>query len=445
MKTIRIGCGAGYAGDRIEPAIELAQKGEIQYLIFECLAERTIAIGQKQKQANPNAGFNELLEARMRAVLPLCAKNKIKIISNMGAANPQAAGKSIQSIAQSLGLSGLKIAVIEGDDVYQSVINQDLKLDDIGQKISESNKNIVSANAYLGCEALVEALNSGADIVITGRVADPSLFLSPMVYEFGWSLSDWDKLGKGTVIGHLLECAGQITGGYYADPGYKDVQGLARLGFPIAEVNENGEAIITKVAEAGGCVNIDTCKEQMLYEIHNPQFYITPDVVADFSNVTFKQEAKDRVSVTGATGRQKTETLKVSVGYLDGFIGEGEMSYAGPGATERGQLALDIVKERLSIIHANADELRFDLIGINSLHGNKLSQTSKPYEVRVRVAGRFKNKADAISIGNEVEALYTNGPAAGGGAFKSVKEIVAMDSTLIERKLVKPIISYLEV
>ena len=266
-----------------------------------------------------------------------------------------------------------------------------------------------------------------------------------MVYEFGWSLSDWDKLGKGTLIGHLLECAGQITGGYYADPGYKDVQGLARLGFPIAEVSENGEAIITKVADAGGCVNIDTCKEQMLYEIHNPQSYITPDVVADFSNVTFKQEAKDRVAVSGATGKQRTETLKVSVGYLDGFIGEGEMSYAGPGATERGQLALDIVKERLSIIKANANELHFDLIGVNALHGSKLSQSSKPYEVRARVAGRFNNKADATLIGNEVEALYTNGPAAGGGAYKSVKEIVAMDSTLIERKLVKPIISYLEV
>ncbi|MWN05012.1 acyclic terpene utilization AtuA family protein [Gilliamella sp. Pas-s95] len=445
MKKIRIGCGAGYAGDRIEPAVELAQKGQIQYLVFECLAERTIAIGQKQKQTNPNAGFNELLEARMRAVLPLCVQNKIKIITNMGSANPQAAGKAIQSIAQSLGLAGLKIAIVEGDDVYQSVVEQDLKLDDINKKVSESDKKIVSANAYLGCEALVDALKAGADIVITGRVADPSLFLSPMIYEFGWSLTDWDKLGKGTLIGHLLECAGQITGGYYADPGYKDVQGLARLGFPIAEISENGEAFITKVPESGGCVNVDTCKEQMLYEIHNPEYYITPDVVADFSKVTFKEIAKDQVAVTGATGREQTKTLKVSVGYLDGFIGEGEMSYAGPGAVDRGQLALDIVKERLSIIGVNADELRFDLIGVNSLHGSKLSQASKPYEVRVRVAGRFKSKSDASLIGNEVEALYTNGPAAGGGAYKSVKEIVAMDSTLIERTLVKPVISYLEV
>ncbi|SCC13690.1 Protein of unknown function [Gilliamella bombicola] len=445
MKKIRIGCGAGYAGDRIEPAVELAQKGQIQYLVFECLAERTIAIGQKQKQTNPNAGFNELLEARMRAVLPLCVQNKIKIITNMGSANPQAAGKAIQSIAQSLGLAGLKIAIVEGDDVYQSVVEQDLKLDDINKKVSESDKKIVSANAYLGCEALVDALKAGADIVITGRVADPSLFLSPMIYEFGWSLTDWDKLGKGTLIGHLLECAGQITGGYYADPGYKDVQGLARLGFPIAEINENGEAFITKVPESGGCVNVDTCKEQMLYEIHNPEYYITPDVVADFSKVTFKEIAKDQVAVTGATGREQTKTLKVSVGYLDGFIGEGEMSYAGPGAVDRGQLALDIVKERLSIIGVNADELRFDLIGVNSLHGSKLSQASKPYEVRVRVAGRFKSKSDANLIGNEVEALYTNGPAAGGGAYKSVKEIIAMDSTLIERTLVKPVISYLEV
>lgn len=445
MKKIRIGCGAGYGGDRIEPAVELAQKGEISYLIFECLAERTIAIGQRQKKQNPQTGFNELLAARMKAVLPICAEKNIKIVTNMGSANPKSAAELTRNIAQELGLSNLKIAIVEGDDVYDSVIQQDLTLDEAASSVSASGKNIISANAYLGAEALVEALQNGADIVIAGRVSDPSLFLSTMMYEFGWQANDWDKLGKGTAIGHLLECAGQITGGYFADPGYRDVENLARLGFPIAEITEDGNAVITKVAGSGGCVTVDTCKQQLLYEIHKPDSYITPDVVADFTGITFTQLDKDRVAVAAATGYPRTSTLKVSVGYTDGFIGEGEMSYAGPGAVERGQLALDIVKERLTICQIYPQEIRFDLIGINSLHGEKLSKDSKPYEVRARVAARFATREQAASIGNEVETLYTNGPAGGGGAFKSVKEIVAMDSTLIARDLVKTTVTYLEV
>ncbi|XKM14417.1 acyclic terpene utilization AtuA family protein [Orbaceae bacterium ac157xtp] len=445
MKKIRIGTGAGYGGDRIEPAIELAKKGDIDYLVFECLAERTIAIGQRQKKQNPNVGYNELTAARMKAVLPICAEKGIKIITNMGSANPKAAAELTRNIAQELGLKNLKIAVVEGDDVYETVVKQDCKLDEAGKPISQSGKNIISANAYMGADKLVEALKNGADIVITGRVADPSLFLSAMMYEFDWKNDDWDKLGKGTAIGHLLECAGQITGGYFADPGFRDVPNLARLGFPIAEVTEDGNAVITKVADAGGLVTVDTCKEQLLYEIHNPKAYITPDVVADFSGITFTQEGKDRVAVNGATGQTHTNTLKVSVGYADGFIGEGEMSYAGPGAVERGQLALDIVKERLTICNIHPQEVRFDLIGVNSLHGDKLSKDSKPYEVRARVAGRFATKEEAAFIGNEVETLYTNGPAGGGGAYKSVKEIVAMDSTLLDRNLVKAQVTYLEV
>lgn len=445
MKKIRIGCGAGYAGDRIEPAVELAKEGNIQYLIFECLAERTIAIGQRQKKQNPKTGFNELLAARMNAVLPICAEKKIKIITNMGSANPRSAAELTQEIAKNLGLHNLKIAIVEGDDVYDLVVKQDATLDEQGKTISASGKNIISANAYLGAEPLVEALQNGADIIIAGRVSDPSLFLSTMMYEFNWQSDDWDKLGKGTAIGHLLECGGQVTGGYFADPGYRDVPNLARLGFPIAEINEDGNAVITKVASAGGNVTVDTCKQQLMYEIHKPDTYITPDVVADFTGITFTQIAKDQVAVAGATGKPRTATLKVSVGYQDGFIGEGEISYAGPGAVERAQLALDIVAERLTLCQVNPEEIRFDLIGVNSLHGKKLSQESKPYEVRARVAARFTKKEEASMIGNEVETLYTNGPAGGGGAYKSVKEIVAMDSTLLDRHLVKTLVSYLEV
>lgn len=445
MKTIRIGSGAGYAGDRIEPALELAQKGDIQYLVFECLAERTIAIGQKQKQQNPEKGYNELLADRMYAVLPTCLEKGIKIITNMGSANPTAAGKRVLEIAKELGAKQLKIAVVTGDDAHDALIKNDARLDEIGKPISSCGKDIISANAYMGADAMVQALRDGADIIIAGRVSDPSLFLAPMMYEFNWAADDWEHLGKGTCLGHLLECAGQITGGYYADPGFKDIPHLERLGFPIAEIDENGDATITKVAGSGGRVCVDTCKEQLLYEIHRPDSYITPDVVADFTGVTFTQIGEDRVRVQGATGRAKTDTLKVSVGYQDGFIGEGEISYAGPGAVARGRLALEIVKGRFEVCGFDASEVRFDLIGVDALHGAERSARSEPYEVRARVAARCTTRAQAVKVGNEVETLYTNGPAGGGGVLKSVKEILAMDSTLLARALVTPAVNYLEI
>ncbi|MDX5627926.1 MULTISPECIES: acyclic terpene utilization AtuA family protein [unclassified Brenneria] len=445
MKTIRIGSGAGYAGDRIEPAVELAQKGDIHYLVFECLAERTIAIGQKQKQQDPEKGYNELLADRMHAVLPICLEKGIKIITNMGSANPVAAGQRVLEIAKTLGAKRLKIAVVTGDDAHATLITLDARLDEIGKPISACGKDIISANAYLGADALVEALRQGADIIIAGRVSDPSLFLSAMMYEFNWAADDWERLGKGTCIGHLLECAGQITGGYYADPGFKDIPHLARLGFPLAEVTEDGNAVITKVDGSGGRVCVDTCKEQLLYEIHRPDRYITPDVIADFSRVTFTQEGENRVRVAGANGSAKTDTLKVSVGYQDGFIGEGEISYAGPGAVARGRLALEIVKQRFALCQLTPQEVRYDLIGVDSLHGPQRSQQSQPYEVRVRVAARCSARSQAVKIGNEVETLYTNGPAGGGGVNKAVKEILAMDSTLLPRDSVTPAVAYLEI
>lgn len=442
MKKIRIGSGAGYSGDRIEPALELAEKGNIQYLCFECLAERTIAIAQQAKMKDPNAGYDALLVARMEAVLSVCKQKGIKIITNMGAANPMAGAQKIKEIAQKLGIQGLKIAAVTGDDVLETIKSMDLTIEETGEKLSTIKDKLVSANAYLGAEPIVEALKNGADVVITGRVSDPALFVAPIIYEFGWSMADWAQLGKVTVLGHLLECAGQITGGYFADPGYKDVVGLGRLGFPIAEVQEDGSFFITKVAEAGGSVTLATCKEQLIYEIHNPAAYITPDVVADFTGVEFTQVEKDKVAVTGGTGREKTGFLKVSIGYVDSYIGEGQISYAGPGAVNRGQLALDIVAERLKLMGVGYQEIRFDLIGVNSLHGAKLSAGCEPYEVRARVTGRTQNMKEAVRIGNEVETLYTNGPAGGAGAWKVAREVVAMVSALVPRSLVQYKVHY---
>ena len=304
MRTIRIGSGAGYSGDRIEPAVELAEKGDIQYLVFECLGERTVALAQQARMKNPEGGYDPLLEERMRAVLPLCAAKGIKIVTNMGAANPEAAARRTAEIAKSLGLSSLKIAAIVGDDVLDACKDGDLPIMEFDGTIKQLGNRLLSANAYLGAEPMAEALTSGADIVITGRASDPALFLAPMIHAFGWAMDDWNLLGQGTVAGHLLECAGQITGGYFADPGYKDVPDLARLGFPIGEVGEDGSLVITKVAGSGGAVTARTCKEQLLYEVHDPRQYFQPDVVADFSEVTVEEIGPDRVRVSGGRGHQ---------------------------------------------------------------------------------------------------------------------------------------------
>ncbi|MDF3081311.1 acyclic terpene utilization AtuA family protein [Burkholderia sola] len=444
-RRVRIGAGAGYSGDRIEPAVELAEHGQLDYLVFECLAERTIAIAQQARRKDPTLGYDPLLDARMHAVLPIAAAKRVRIVSNMGAANPRAAARRTAQIAQSLGIAGLKVAAVEGDDVLDVVLRGAFRFEESGDDVAAYRDRIVSANAYLGAAPIVDALAAGADVVLTGRVADPSLFAAPLIHAFGWRMDDWDRLGQATVVGHLLECAGQVTGGYFADPGYKDVPNLARLGFPIGEVAADGTVVITKVPHAGGRVSAATCKEQLLYEIHDPARYLQPDVVADFTRVAVAEEAADRVRVTGGRGTARPDTLKVSVAYVDGWIGEGQISYGGPGALARARLALDIVRERLALTGVAASELRFDLIGVDALYGDATPAVrGEPAEVRVRVAGRAANAAEAARIGNEVETLYTNGPAGGGGAFKSTREVIAVQSVLLPRAAVTPSFSFVE-
>ena len=441
MKTIlRIGAGAGYAGDRIAPALELAEKGQLDYLVFECLAERTIALAQLERSQNPAAGFDGMLEARMRAVLPACIRQGTRILSNMGAANPLQAGHAVLAVARELGLPQVKVAVLLGDDVLATLTQTGMALPvlESTQTLTDLQAQLISANAYLGAEALLPALQTDAQVIITGRVADPALFLAPLVHHFGWAADDWSRLGKGVLVGHLLECAGQITGGYFADPGHKDVPDLARLGFPLAEVSASGDAVITKVPGSGGCVTVATCTEQLLYEIENPARYLQPDVVADFSQVILTQLGSDRVQVSGGQGHPRTETLKVTVGYRDGFIGEGQMSYAGPGSQARGQLALDVVRERLALAGYAEFESRYELIGVNAIFGSSASHTAReePTEVRARVALRVPTLQQAQHVTQEVEALYTNGPAGGGGASRSVREVIAAAAVLMPRESV---------
>lgn len=467
MKTVRIGCGAGFSGDRIDPAVELATEGDLDYLVFECLAERTIALAQQAKARDPREGYDPLLVRRMEAVLPACVARGVTVITNMGAANPRAAADTLIRVARTLGLGGrgLSIGTVTGDDVLDLVRRGDFTIAETGQPVATLADRLVSANAYIGAEPIVEALERGADIVITGRSADPSLFVAPLAHALGWSLDDWPALGRGTLAGHLLECAGQVTGGYFADPGRKEVEDLSRLGFPIAEVGAQGPIIITKVPGSGGRVTPATCKEQLLYEIHDPAAYVTPDTVADFSQVHVIELEPDRVAVVGATGRPRPDLLKVSLGYRDGYIGEGQISYAGTGALARARLAAEIVTARLERAGAAPETMRCDLIGVDALHGARLSgarlsgarpsaerlsadrassagdrgdlgDRGEAYEVRLRIAGHASSIDEARRIGHEVEALYTNGPAGGGGAATSAREVLSVVSTFVPRALV---------
>ncbi len=430
-KTIRIGSGSGFQGDRIEPAVLLAAQGNLDYLALECLAERTIALANLRRLKDPAAGYDELLEERLEPLLPLIVRNGTRIITNMGAANPRGAARAAVALARRLGIS-IKVAVVEGDDVLGQ-LEPGLNIMETGKPLSSAG-DLVSANAYLGAEAILPALETRAELIITGRVADPSLFVAPLAYEFGWSLDDWQRLGRATVVGHLLECAGQVTGGYFADPGLKDVPEIAHLGFPFADVAEDGTAIISKVAGTGGLIDARTVKEQLFYEVLDPTAYTTPDVVADFTQVKVEELGGDRVRISHGTGRARTPTFKTSVGYRAGWMGEGEISYAGPNALARARLAGEIVRTR---IVDDIPNLRVDIIGVDAVHRTSFGHTAEPYEARVRVAGTASTRRLAERIGREVEALGTNGPAGGGGFWRSAVEKVGIVSVLLDRARVQ--------
>src|SRR5678815_3619152 len=361
---IRIGCGAGFSGDRIEPAVVLAEKAQLDYLVLECLAERTIALAQKRKLVDPSQGYDPLLERRITTLLPHLIRNNTKLITNMGAANPLEGAKKIIEIAREQSLN-IKVAAVTGDDVLGIIQQRAPSIKDLEYGKPLNEYNIISANAYLGTDIIVEAVKTNADIIITGRVADPSLFLAPMIHEFEWNKNDYDVFGKGTVTGHLLECAGQVTGGYFADGVHKKVEGLDHLGHPFADVYADGSSFISKPEGTGGVVNLQTVKEQLLYEVMNPNEYVTPDVIADFTSVYLEQTGKDTVHVSGGGGKKRPATYKTSIGYKAFYLGEGEISYAGAAAHERAQLAADILQKRLAHF---ASELRIDFIGVQSMH-----------------------------------------------------------------------------
>lgn len=438
--TVRIGCGAGYANDRIDPARDLAERGALDFLFFEGLAERTLAQHQLARAADPAAGFNPGLIRRLRAVLPGCRAQGTRIVTNMGAANPRGAGLAAVALARALGHTGMRIAVIEGDDVT-GLIASDTALMEGGTR-ADISSTLIAANAYLGADPIADALDMGADIVITGRVADPSLVLGPLIHAFGWDRADWPRLGAGTMVGHLLECGFHVTGGYFADPGRKDVPGLAWLGYPFADVRADGSAVIGKLDGTGGFVSRETVLEQLLYEVGDPSAYLTPDVTADFSAAQIAESGPDAVTVWGGAGRPRPDRLKASLGFGGGLLAEAEISYAGRGATARARLAGQVVTERMTVLHGCRDPLRVDLIGVASLHATAHGGPDSD-DVRLRVALRTTDLQMAETLVNEAETLWIAGPAGGGGARGRITPTVMSRSALIDRALVKPTIEVL--
>ncbi len=436
---LRIGCAAGFSGDRTDAALPVVEAlvaaGGPAVLIFETLAERTLALAQLARRTDPDAGYEPLLDDLIRPVLALCLEHGIRIVSNFGAANPPGAARRIHALARELGLPAPRIAVVEGDDV-SGAAHQEALRDALGD--SGDGLRTVSANAYLGAEPIADALLAGAQIVVCGRVADPSLSVGPALAHFGWARDDWDRIARVTMAGHLLECGSQVSGGYYADPGFKDVPGLARVGYPIAEIDADGHCTITKPPGSGGRVDAHTVKEQLLYEVHDPAAYLTPDVVADISAARVFEVGPDRVRLEGVRGHARPQGLKVNVCHETGWFAEGEISYAGARAEARARLAAEVLRERL----AGLGTLRVDLIGVASIFGDDAGRwqaTLAPgdaRDVRLRVALNHEQRSAAERLSREVTALYCCGPAGGGGVRTSLRARLGTVSCLLPRELV---------
>lgn len=436
MENLLIGCAAGGSGDRLDAAAPvvatLIASGKPSVLIFENLAERTLALAQLARRANPAKGYEPLLEGELRPILADCLRHGIAIVSNFGAANPRAAAAHVRRLAAELGLAPPKIAVVEGDDLSGE---QGAALLRPLLRARLAVRPIVSANVYQGAFEIAQALQAGAQIVITGRVVDSALALGPAIAHFGWGREDWDQLAGGTMAGHLLECGAQVTGGYFADPGLKDVPDLAHVGYPIVEIFPDGSCIVGKAANTGGLVDARTVKEQLLYEIGDPHEYLTPDVCVDLGETSVTEIARDRVQLQGVRGRPRPATLKALVFYEGGWLGEAEISYAGPNAEARARLAMEVVRQRMG----DGMPLRFDLIGVLSIlgdgAGHSLGQRAPgaAQDVRLRVAGRHQDEAEIDRLLREVYSLWLCGPAGGGGVRTAKRQRLDNVSCLLPR------------
>lgn len=451
-ERVHVGCGAGFSGDRTDaagPVVEaLAASGRPSYLIFETLAERTLALAQLDRRRDPAAGFTPYLADFLRPVLGRCVESRIRIVANFGAANPMAAGRRVLAVADELGLSGLKVAVVEGDDLLATFGAAAVRNWPNDEREDLAGRDIIAANAYLGARPIAAALAKGVDVVVTGRCTDSALVLGPLAHEFGWSPPDWDRLAAGTLAGHLIECCAQVSGGYFADPGWKDVPDLDRVGFPIVEVASDGTMVVTKPAGTGGTVSEATVTEQMLYELHDPKAYLTPDVTMDITGVHLETEAPDRIRVQGVRGAPPPPTYKVTVSLDGGFLAEGEISYAGPNALARAELAADVLLKRIKRLGIN-QPVRCDVIGAVSVFDSdggvrrRTAATPADGDYRVRLSGASDDRTTAERIAREVLSLYPTGPAGGAGVRTGVTGRVRTVSAYVPAESIQPRVSVL--
>ncbi len=446
MSLFRIGNGAGFSGDRLDAPIPvlraLIAAGGPAAMFFETLAERTIALAQLERRRDAEAGYEPMLERLLAPILRDAAAHRIPLLGNWGAANPPAAARAVARLAMAQGLPGLRIGLVEGDDVTALVAAGNLAPHEADVGLEMGQWNLVAANAYLGAEPLAEALARGADVVVAGRTSDPALAIAPLMHHFGWAADDWAALAVGATAGHLLECGSQVTGGVFWDPGFKDIPDPANIGFPIAEVTAEGGLVITKPAGTGGLVDLRTVKEQLLYELHDPAAYLTPDVVLDITGVTLAQQGPDRVAVAGMRGHPRPATLKATACFEGSWLGEGEVSLAGPNALARARATADVLLERLRIRGLGVLRARVDLIGLGAVHDSDQGALwrghagAEPEEIRVRLAVEATSRDDADQASREVLALLCCGAAGTGGARLRVSPRILTRSHLVPREAV---------
>ena len=451
--TVYIGCGAGFAGDRYDAAVPIVATlatfpGE-RFLTYEVLAERTLALAQKLRRENPQLGYSPFLDAYLPLVLRDCHCHGIRIVTNMGAANPIGAAKRVHALAGELGIKGLRVAAVTGDDLLAAMSEAEVRAQPVLESIELGGRPIVAANAYLGAQPVADALATGAHVVLVGRTTDAALSLGPLLHVYGWRKDELDRLAQGTVCGHLLECGAQVTGAYFPDPGFKDVPDLANVGFPIAEVGPDGGLVITKAAGTGGRVSRATVIEQLLYEVHDPHSYLTPDVTLDLGEVSVDEIGPDRVRVQGARGKPPPATLKATVSVEAGWLGEGEISYAGPNALARAELAAAVVRARCRSIGIT-ERVRVEVLGTQAILDGDASgrrpRLSPPPdgEYRVRAAVRSASRSVAQRVSDEVLSLYCSGPAGGAGVRQHVTAQISTASILVDRARVRPQVTVVE-
>ena len=441
-KLVRIANGQGFWGDSIDAPVRLVEAGGIDYLTLDYLAEVTLSIMQKQRRKDPELGYATDFVDLMRRVLPQLKAKGIRVVANAGGVNPEACRTAVMKVARELRVSGLKIATVTGDDILARLPEfraQGLKLAnlDTGEGLFDAPRQILSANVYLQTQAMVEALDTGADIVLTGRCTDPGLTLAPLIHEFRWAADDWDRLAAGTIAGHILECGAQATGGNFTR--WWEVPELWNVGYPIAECSEDGTFVITKHSGTGGMVTVDTVSEQLVYEMGDPHNYLTPDVVADFTSIRLEQAGPDRVRVSGITGKPRTPFLKVSGAYLKGYKATGQLTLCGPRALEKARLCADIVWKRLKAAGFEYEPTDAEFLGTSTVHAGIATAPDDPADPDRKKVERF---------GREIAPLVTAGPAGvtgfAGGRPKA-QEIVAYWPALLPRELVTWAVSVQEI